>query len=465
MTQSFKCTACNEVYNKWHGKCPNSQCREFNTIEEFTAASGPQKKGGAISSNFQAGNRRSHHVLAPQSLQTTSEPPPRATTHIPEFDRALGGGVVEGSAILIGGDPGIGKSTLLLQAAAYMSRDRRVIYISGEESINQVQMRANRLGLQNSAVELDASQDCLAVADFIETLPPGSLVIVDSMQTMDAGSDSAPGSVSQIKNSAAHLIPAGKNSGVALFLVNHVTKDGTLAGPNVLKHSVDATLYIESDNSSGSYRIMRAEKNRFGETDEIGIFEMRNEGMVSIENPSEVFIAQRDPSAFGTVIFPSIEGTRPLLLEVQALITPTAFGTGRRSATGWDANRMNMVIATMNARLGVNLADMDVYLNVAGGMKIKDPALDFAVVMALLSANSQTALPADLVAFGEVGLAGEIRVASRAEARIKEAKNLGFTNIYAPVDRLGKTKDPHVKEIDRIARLASEIPQIFNASP
>lgn len=454
----YVCTKCNNIHAKWHGRCPD--CREYNCIEETSTETFSAKKGGSISSVAKLGTRRSSEVLVPQDLSTRAEPPERSTTHIPEFDRALGGGVVHGSAVLIGGDPGIGKSTLLMQAAANMSYDRQVVYVSGEESLDQIKMRAKRLGVQNAPVALISSQNCLAATDLIETLPAGSVAIIDSMQTMDAGAESAPGSTAQVKNAAAHLIPAAKNTGVSLILINQVTKDGSFAGPNIIKHAVDATLYMEADNGSGTYRIMRAEKNRFGETDEIGIFEMTSDGMMSIENPSEVFISQRDPSAFGTVIFPSIEGARPLLLEVQALVGPTSFGTGRRSATGCDTNRLNMLLATMSARLGVSMSDQDVYLNVAGGLRVNDPALDLAVVCAVLSAYHQIPLPADLVAFGEVGLAGEVRNASRAEARVKEAKQLGFTQIFCPIERGKQPFDPICRGIDKIARIALEIPQM-----
>lgn len=458
MKNKFRCSSCGEVDAKWHGRCPN--CREYNCMDPYTETEVSTKKGGSLTSDFKPGARRTHVTLVAEDLGSRAEPPKRYSTHIPEFDRALGGGIVQGSVSLIGGDPGIGKSTLLLQAAANMARDRKVLYISGEESLDQIKMRAQRLNLQNAPVDLIASQDCLAATDLIETLPAGSVVILDSMQTMDAGADSPPGSTTQVKNAAAHLIPAAKNTGVSLLLVNQVTKDKTFAGPNILQHAVDATLYLETDNGSGTFRIMRAEKNRFGETDEIGIFEMTSDGMVSIENPSEVFISQRDPDAFGTVIFPSIEGTRPLLLEVQALVSPTSFGTGRRSATGWDTGRLNMILATMSARLGISMSEQDVYLNVAGGLRVNDPALDLAVVCALLSSYTQVALPPDMVAFGEVGLAGEVRNASRTEARIREAKNLGFKKIYCPLDRKKGTTDPFCKGIDRIARLHLEIPQI-----
>ena len=458
MKEKFKCTKCNQTFPKWHGRCPG--CSEYNCLEEFVEQPVSTKKGTAFSENYRPGAKRSLTTLQPEDLSTNVKAEVRASTHVSEFDRALGGGVVAGSVTLIGGAPGIGKSTLLMQAAANMSRDRRVVYISGEESKHQVSMRAKRIGADKSNVGFIATRDCLAVADLIETLPAGSMVIIDSIQTMDAGLESAPGSTAQMQACANQLIPAAKNTDVALLIVNQVTKEGSFAGPNLLKHAVDTALMIEQDNSSGAYRIMRAEKNRFGQTDEVGIFSMTSSGMESIDNPSEVFISQRDATTFGSVIFPSIEGTRPLLLEVQALVSPTTFSTGRRSATGWDTNRLNMLIAVMSTRLGINLGASDIYLNIAGGMKVSDPAIDFAVVAALLSAYTQEPLPADMLAFGEVGLSGEVRFASRSEARVKEGHNLGFRNILCPVDKALSKKYPSCKGIDRISRLFIEFPNL-----
>jgi DNA repair protein RadA/Sms len=400
--------------------------------------------------------------LSGTGLNKRSAPPPRVSTGHQELDRVLGGGLVEASVTLVGGDPGIGKSTLLLQMAANLSVGRGVSYISGEESEDQIQLRARRLGVEQASVELFASNDGLAIADYIETQPRGSVVIVDSLQTLHCGGESAPGSVSQVKLSAAHLIPAAKDAGVSLILVSQVTKEGSIAGPNVVAHAVDTTLYVETDLSAGLYHLVRSQKNRFGPADEVGVFEMTERGMVDIANPSEVFISQRDETAFGSVIFPSLEGTRPLLLEVQALVAPTFYGTGRRSANGWDTTRMNMLLATLSARLGVTLTDNDVYVNVAGGLKVDDPAMDLAVAAAILSAHAQAPLPKTLAVFGEIGLAGEVRNSSRAEARIKEATQLGLTDIVCPDlrDQNHLPSQASVKCLRRVSELLTEIPEL-----
>lgn len=455
----FTCETCGATESRWTGRC--TKCGEYNTMTE----SGPAPKTSTIMGYSPSGAKRSNSSLTPQSLSSRAAPPKRSTTGHSELDRALGGGLVEASVVLIGGDPGIGKSTLLLQMAASMSRNSEVVYFSGEESLDQIQLRAARLGVEKANVDLIPSNDCLAIADYIETLPKGSVAIIDSIQVMNAGLDSAPGSISQVKASAAHLIPAAKNAGVALVLVSHVTKDGSLAGPNHLKHAVDATVYIEADTAAGLYRLVRAEKNRFGPANEVGVFEMTDRGMIDVSNPSEVFIAQRDETAFGTVIYPSLEGTRPLLLEVQALVSPTSFGTGRRSATGWDIGRLNMLIATMGARLGLNFGDSDIYVNVAGGMKVADPSMDLAVAAALLSARSQKALPPELTVFGEIGLAGEVRSSSRAEARIKEASQLGLDRIICPQvkDISGIKGGANCTQVKRISSLLKALPDLADA--
>jgi DNA repair protein RadA/Sms len=428
--------------------------------EEVAVAEAPRK---VSLMGFQNRNSsRTSAKLTPTGLSGRAAPPARITTGHKELDRVLGGGLVEGSAILIGGAPGMGKSTLLLQVSANLSETKKVVYISGEESLDQIQLRARRLEVEGSDVDLISSNDCLAIADHIETLPPGSVVIVDSVQTLYSGGDSTPGSVSQVKSAAAHLIPAAKNRNISLLLVSHLTKDGAMAGPNVLMHAVDTVLYLDTDTSSGLYRVVRSEKNRFGAVDEVGIFEMTERGMSDVHNPSEIFIAQRDETAFGTVIFPSLEGTRPLLVEVQALVAPTTFGTGRRSTTGWDSSRLNMLLATLSARLGLSLADRDVYVNVAGGLRVSDPAMDLAVATAVLSAKAQVALPAGLAVFGEVGLAGEVRNSSRAEARIKEASRLGLSNILCPTmqDKSYLPGNIQTSEIRRIAELIASIPDL-----
>lgn len=447
----WTCQGCGTPFAKWMGKCTN--CGSFEISESTTA---PTAKNGTFMGAV--ATRRTQAKLATTDLKNRTPPPPRVSSRSGEFDRVLGGGLVEGSVILLGGEPGVGKSTLLLQTAARVAADRKVLYVSGEESEDQVQMRAERLGLTENSVELSSSNDCLAIADAIEALPRGSIAIIDSLQTMRADSEGMPGSVSQVKTAAGHLIPAAKNSGTSLILVNHVTKEGSFAGPNLIAHMVDATMFIESDTSSGMFRIMRTTKNRYGRDDEIGIFEMTETGMDDVPNPSEVFIGQRAEGAFGTIIFPSIEGTRPLLLEVQALVTPTSFGTGRRSAMGWDTSRLNMIVATISARLGLALGDMDIYLNVAGGIRVTDPAMDLAVVTAILSAMGQVALPQDYAAFGEVGLAGEVRTSMRSEARIREARKMGFKTILSPTPRGKEPLPAGVLGIDRIARLITEVP-------
>lgn len=457
----YTCASCGHTEPKWMGKCPS--CKTFNSLEE-----GPAPDAG---SGYGARNRSPRGTgipLLPTDLSARSEPPSRVHTGHQELDRVLGGGLVEASVVLIGGDPGVGKSTLLLQVASNLSKNQSTIYITGEESLDQVQLRARRLGVEGCPVGLVASNDCLAIADHIETLSPGSVVIIDSLQTLHSGGESAPGSVAQVKQAVAHLIPASKSAGVTLILVSHVTKEGNLAGPNVVIHAVDATLHIETDISAGLYRLVRSEKNRFGPVDEVGVFEMTERGMTDIHNPSEVFISQRDTSAFGSVIFPSIEGTRPVLIEVQALVAPSAFGTGRRSAIGWDTSRLNMLLATLSARLGLSLIENDIYVNVAGGMKVSDPAMDLAVALSVLSAHAQRPLPVNLAVFGEIGLAGELRNSARAETRIKEAVKLGLTHIICPNDRDRATplpQDASYSKLNRISEIFRDLPELTEAYP
>lgn len=459
LSAHYTCSNCGHEETRWVGRCPG--CSSYNTMTEAAAPAQAPRKVSIMGFEGKNGARTSAKLTA-TGLSSRSAPPPRITTGHPEFDRVLGGGLVEASALLVGGAPGIGKSTLLLQVATNLSRNHKVVYISGEESLDQIQLRARRLGVENADVDLISSNDCLAIADHIETLPPGSVVVVDSVQTLYSGGESAPGSVSQVKAAASHLIPASKSRNVSLILVSHITKDGAMAGPNVLMHAVDTVLFVDTDMSAGLYRIVRSEKNRFGAADEVGIFEMSERGMTDVHNPSEMFIAQRDTTAFGTTIFPSLEGSRPLLVEVQALVSPTTFGTGRRSATGWDTNRLNMLLATLSARLGLSLSDSDVYVNVAGGMRITDPAMDLAVAAAVLSARAQVALPPELAVFGEVGLAGEVRNSARSEARIKEASHLGLTKIICPTMRETAHVPPNATtmEVRRVAELISKIPEL-----
>jgi DNA repair protein RadA/Sms len=370
----FVCQACGAVSPKWQGRC--DACGDWNTlIEETTAPRGP---GPAAKT---AGGRRVEFV----GLKGESAPPPRIVTGIAELDRVLGGGFVPASAVLVGGDPGIGKSTILLQAAARLaSGGRRVLYISGEEAVEQVRLRAARLGLSDSPMELAAASALRDIGASLEQESDAALVVMDSIQTvwLDA-LDSAPGTVAQVRACAAELIRLAKSRGFALVLVGHVTKEGTLAGPRVLEHMVDATLYFEGDRGH-QFRILRAVKNRFGATDEIGVFEMTDRGLVEVANPSALFLAERRGNVSGSAVFAGIEGTRPVLVEIQALLSPSSGGSPRRQVVGWDSGRLSMLLAVLEARCGMSLGQNDVYLNIAGGLRITEPAADLAVAAALV---------------------------------------------------------------------------------
>ncbi|MGA6930295.1 MAG: DNA repair protein RadA, partial [Pseudolabrys sp.] len=377
-----------------------------------------------------------------------------------ELDRVTGGGFVRGSVLLVGGDPGIGKSTLLIQAAAALARaGHRAVYISGEEAVAQVRLRAGRLGLRDSAVELAAET---AVEDIIATLSEGKaprLIVIDSIQTMWTDTvESAPGTVTQVRGSAQALIRFAKKSGAAIILVGHVTKDGQIAGPRVVEHMVDALLSFEGEGSH-QFRILRAVKNRFGPTDEIGVFEMTGSGLREIANPSKLFLSERDLGQPGTAVFAGIEGTRPLLVEIQALVAPTSLGTPRRAVVGWDPSRLSMVLAVLEAHCGVRLGSHDVYLNVAGGMRIQEPAADLAAAAALVSSLANAPLAADAVYFGEVSLSGAVRPVAQSAARIKEAAKLGFNRAVVPEAAHGENADPVLKIID-VANLANLVADI-----
>ena len=418
----FVCQACGAVSPKWQGRC--DACGEWNTlIEETTAPRGP---GPAAKT---AGGRRVEFV----GLKGESAPPPRIVTGIAELDRVLGGGFVPASAVLVGGDPGIGKSTILLQAAARLaSGGRRVLYISGEEAVEQVRLRAARLGLSESPMALAAASALRDIGASLEQETDAALVVMDSIQTvwLDA-LDSAPGTVAQVRACAAELIRLAKSRGFALVLVGHVTKEGTLAGPRVLEHMVDATLYFEGDRGH-QFRILRAVKNRFGATDEIGVFEMTDRGLVEVANPSALFLAERRGNVSGSAVFAGIEGTRPVLVEIQALLSPSSGGSPRRQVVGWDSGRLSMLLAVLEARCGLSLGQNDVYLNIAGGLRITEPAADLAVAAALVSAAPDRPTDSGAVYFGEVGLSGEVRQVSQAESRLREAAKLGFTAATLP---------------------------------
>ena len=405
------------MHPKWQGRCDG--CGEWNTlVEESTASAAPAK-----------GTRR----LAFVPLRGETAPPPRIVTGIAELDRVLGGGFVPGSVVLVGGDPGIGKSTILLQAAARVSAARRVLYVSGEEAVEQVRLRALRLGLADAPLALAAATALRDILGGIEAERDAALVVIDSIQTVWLDSlDSAPGTVSQVRACAAELSRVAKSRGFALVLIGHVTKEGTLAGPRVLEHMVDATLYFEGDRGH-QFRILRAVKNRFGATDEIGVFEMTGEGLMEVANPSALFLAERRGNVAGSSVFAGMEGTRPVLVEVQALLAPSAGGgSPRRQVVGWDSGRLSMLLAVLESRCGLTLGANDVYLNIAGGFRVQEPAADLAVAAALISAAADRPTDPGHVFFGEVGLSGEVRQVAQAEARLREAQKLGFEGATLP---------------------------------
>jgi DNA repair protein RadA/Sms len=420
---SYSCTACGDVSSKWSGRCES--CGEWNTISDVSPlSSGPGKHS--------IGAQRGRHI-ALTDLDTHEDPPPRTLSGVTELDRVLGGGLVTGAAILVGGDPGIGKSTLLLQAAARFARGGlKTFYISGEEAAGQIRMRAQRLNLTKSPVKLSASTNLRDILTTLESEKP-DLVIIDSIQTMWLDSiDSIPGSVSQVRACAHELTTFAKRTGIAVIMVGHVTKDGQIAGPRVVEHMVDTVLYFEGERGH-QFRLLRAVKNRFGPADEIGVFEMTGRGLAEVRNPSALFLSDRGTRSPGSSVFAGIEGTRPVLVEFQALVAPTPQSQPRRSVVGWDGSRLAMILAVLESRCGVPFAGLDVYLNVAGGMKVSEPAADLAVAAALMSAREDNALPTDTVIFGEISLSGALRPVSQAENRLKEAQKLGFTAAIAPV--------------------------------
>ena len=419
----YVCQACGATSPRWAGKCP--ACEEWNSLVEETDA-GPPPGSGVT-------RQTKGRIVKLESLKGSTAEAPRFSTGNVELDRVTGGGIVPGSAILIGGEPGIGKSTLLLQLTAYLaSNGRRALYFTGEEAIAQVRMRAERLGLSDAPVGLASETNLSNILATLSEGKPPDLVVIDSIQTLWADTlDSAPGTVSQVRAAAQSLIRYAKMAGSALLLVGHVTKDGQIAGPKVIEHMVDTVLYFEGDRGHPS-RILRAVKNRFGPADEIGVFEMVTGGLREVANPSELFLGDRTGQSPGAAVFAGLEGTRPLLVEIQALVAPSGLGTPRRSVVGWDSNRLSMLLAVLDARCGVSFSSHDVYLNVAGGLKITEPAGDLAAAAALLSSISGVALPRDAVYFGEVSLSGAVRAASMMTARLKEASKLGFSSAVIP---------------------------------
>ena len=418
----FYCQNCGYESSKWMGQCPG--CKEWNTMVEEKA---PVKSGGASQST-----RRREGALPTSLTAVDIQEEERMSTHMAELDRVLGGGIVPGSLTLVGGDPGIGKSTLLLQVCRHMAADgRKVLYISGEESLKQIKIRANRIGSFSDNLLLLCETSLETVEQTIRSQMP-AITIIDSIQTMyHEEISSAPGSVSQVRESTNVLLQLAKGLNVSVFIVGHVTKEGTVAGPRVLEHMVDTVLYFEGDRHA-SYRILRGVKNRFGSTNEIGVFEMKEEGLVEVKNASEFMLSGKPEGASGSVVSCSMEGTRPILLEIQALVCRSNFGIPRRQATGMDFNRLNLLMAVLEKRLGLQMSDCDAYVNLAGGMKIAEPAIDLGIAMAVASSFKNRPIDDKTAAFGEIGLSGEVRGISMIGQRIQEAARMGYTTCVIP---------------------------------
>lgn len=443
LTSVYVCQSCGASHPKWSGRCDG--CGAWNTLVEEAVGDGPPRP---------ALGRSAKRKLALAPLKGLAQSPPRRITAIGEFDRVTGGGLVPGSALLIGGDPGIGKSTLLLQVASALAQTQAVVYISGEEAIDQLRLRAERLGLGDVPLQLAAATSVGEIAATLDAPRGADIVVVDSVQTLFVDElDSAPGTVAQVRASAQVLIRLAKRHGFVLLLVGHVTKEGMIAGPKVLEHMVDTVLYFEGERGH-QFRILRSVKNRFGPADEIGVFEMSDAGLQEVPNPSALFLAERERDVSGSAVFAGIEGSRPVLVEIQALIAPTAFATPRRAIVGWDGARLAMILAVLEARCGMAFATCDVFLNVAGGLRIAEPAADLAVAAALASAALARPLPAETVVFGEIGLAGEVRAVARADSRLKEAAKLGFaTAIVPPLKNPGAASGLTLTEVSRVTDL------------
>ena len=417
----FFCQNCGHEETKWLGQCP--MCKEWNTfVEEKVIAS-------SVSASVKTDRDIEKKIVALSQVNTDEQK--RFQTGMKELDRVLGGGIVPGSLVLVGGDPGIGKSTLLLQVCQKLAKERQVLYISGEESLSQIKLRANRMGDFSDNMKLFCETNLGTIRDVIEKKQP-EFVVIDSIQTMYSEEvASAPGSVSQVRESTNVFMQLAKGLGITIFIVGHVTKEGTVAGPRVLEHMVDIVLYFEGDRHA-SYRILRGVKNRFGSTNEIGVFEMRQNGLVEVENPSEYMLSGKPENASGSVVACSIEGTRPLLIEIQALVCDTNFGMPRRTATGTDYNRVNLLMAVLEKRIGLHLANCDAYVNIAGGIRMNEPAADLGIVMAIISSYKNKPIAEDIIVFGEVGLSGEVRAVTMPEQRVAEAKKLGFKTCIIP---------------------------------
>ena len=445
----FTCTECGATHRRWAGRC--EACGAWNSlVEEAPAAALTPRKAG-----------RGGRAIALSPLAAADAPPERARSGIDEFDRVLGGGLVEASAILVGGDPGIGKSTLLLQAvAAFASRGLKCLYISGEEAAAQVRLRAARLGLSEAPVQLGAETQLRDILTTLETERP-DLVIIDSVQTMWLDSvGSAPGSVAQVRASAHELVTLAKRRGFSVVLVGHVTKEGQIAGPRVVEHMVDCVLYFEGERGH-PFRILRSVKNRFGPADEIGVFEMTGAGLAEVANPSALFLSERGAVTPGSVVFAGIEGTRPMLTEIQALVAPSSLSQPRRTVVGLDSARLSTILAVLEARCAIPFAGLDVFLNVAGGLRVSEPAADLAIAAALLSAREDVAVPPETVVFGEISLSGALRPVAQAENRLKEARKLGFTAAILPQG--GKVAAGQDMALRRMADLVGFVGEVFGA--
>ena len=423
----YFCQNCGHEETKWLGQCP--ACKEWNTFVEEKV----------IASSVTSGIKTDREIQIVSLSEVNADDQDRITTGMAELDRVLGGGIVPGSLVLVGGDPGIGKSTLLLQVCQKLSENRSVLYISGEESLSQIKLRANRMGTFQENLKLLCETNLAAIRSVIEKRKP-ELVIIDSIQTMYSEEvTSAPGSVSQVRESTNVFMQLAKGLGITIFIVGHVTKEGTVAGPRVREHMVDTVLYFEGDRHA-SYRILRGVKNRFGSTNEIGVFEMRQNGLVEVENPSEYMLSGKPENASGSVVACSMEGTRPLLIEIQALVCESNFGMPRRTATGTDYNRVNLLMAVLEKRIGLHLGNCDAYVNIAGGIRMNEPAIDLGIVMAIVSSYKNRPIDEKMIVFGEVGLSGEVRAVNMPEQRVAEAKKLGFETCVVPEVSLDMVK-------------------------
>ena len=434
----FFCKECGYESSKWMGQCPG--CRRWNTLVEEKLSPAREKKSGRISDRSESTS----------IFEISMEEEDRISSGMPELDRVLGGGIVRGSLVLVGGDPGIGKSTLLLQICRNLGNEgRNILYVSGEESLKQIRMRADRLGGFEKEIHILCETDIHAAADLIRKKKP-EMVVVDSVQTMYSDElTSAPGSVSQVREVTAVLMQIAKTEGIAVFLVGHVTKEGLVAGPRTLEHMVDTVLYFEGDRNA-LYRILRGVKNRFGSTNEIGVFEMRQQGLTEVANPSGIMLDGRPVDEAGSVVVCSMEGTRPLLLEIQALVSPTSFNMPRRTTVGIDFNRVNLLLAVLEKKAGLRLGGCDAYVNLAGGMKLAEPAMDLGILCAVISSYRNLPIHPGTVIFGEVGLTGEVRGVSHVDQRLKESIKMGFTRCILPATNLEAVEDDLKKKIDLV---------------